>query len=406
MTGPARRFALFYATANVGAFLCFVPLIGLLLPRRMAELDPATSLVSLSWALLCGAVAASLANLAGGAISDRVVVRFGSRLPLIAVGLAATCLSFLPLALAADPAQLVAAFVLFQLCFNLLFAPLAALVTDYVADADKGRMFGLLNLALPISQGSIFLIASSGATALPQGLALIASAVILLFLPLLLGNHLGGARRFPDMHRAEATAASAHGLAITRDFLFAWTARLLVQCASVAVSSYLFLHLAGLVPQGGGGGEDTERWFGQLSLLSALIGIIAGWSIGLASDRMGRRRPFLWVSALAVAAGCLAIATATGRWQVDAGFALFAAGLAGFLTIDGALVAQLVGRAPNRAFLLGVLNLTNTAPGIAVPALTIAVGQMADAASALLFLAVAACAACAAGLAAMIRTVD
>lgn len=406
MTGQARRFALVYATANVGAFLCFVPLIGLLLPRRMAELDPATSLVSLSWALLCGAVAASLANLAGGAISDRVVVRFGSRLPLIAFGLAATCLSFLPVALATDPAQLVAAFVLFQLCFNLLFAPLAALVTDYVADADKGRMFGLLNLALPISQGSIFLIASSGATALPQGLALIASAVIVLFLPLLLGNRPGAARRFPDMHRADAVASSGRPHAVTRDFIFAWTARLLVQCASIAVSSYLFLHLSGLAVQGGGVGNDPERWFGQLSLLSALIGIIAGWSIGLASDRLGRRRPFLWASALAVGAGCLAIAAAAGRGQVDAGFALFAAGLAGFLTIDGALVAQLVGRAPNRAFLLGVLNLTNTVPGIAVPALTIAVGQIANAASAVLFMAVAACAACAAGLAAMIRTVD
>ncbi len=406
MTGPARRFAWVYATANVGAFLCFVPLIGLLLPRRMAELDPATSLVSLSWALLCGAVAASLANLAGGAISDRVVVRFGSRLPLIAFGLVATCLSFLPVALAANPPQLVAAFVLFQLCFNLMFAPLAALVTDYIADADKGRMFGLLNLALPISQGSIFLIASSGATALPQGLALIVPVIIVLFLPLLLGSRAGTARRLPEMHRADAAPASGHPLTVTRDFLFAWTARLLVQCASVAVSSYLFLHLSGLVPQGEGLGDDPERWFGQLSLLSALIGVIAGWGIGLASDRIGRRRPFLWVSALAVAAGCLAIATATGRWQVDTGFALFAAGLAGFLTIDGALVAQLVGRAPNRAFLLGVLNLTNTVPGIAVPALTIAVGQMADAASALLFTAVALCAACAAGLAAMIRTVD
>lgn len=406
MTGPVRRFALVYATANLGAFLCFVPLIGLLLPRRMAELDPATSLVSLSWALLCGAVAASLSNLLWGAISDRVVLRFGSRLPLIALGLAATCLSFLPLVLAADSVQLVAAFVLFQLCFNLLFAPLAALVTDYVADADKGRMFGLLNLALPISQGSIFLIASIDATAMSRGLELIVPVVIMLFLPLLLGNRPGTARRFPDLHRADAVPKSGRPHAVTRDFLFAWTARLLVQCASVAVSSYLFLHLSGLAVQGGGGGNDPERWFGQLSLLSALIGIIAGWSIGLASDRIARRRPFLWASALAVAAGCLTIATATGRGQVDAGFGLFAAGLAGFLTIDGALVAQLVGRAPNRAFLLGVLNLTNTIPAIAVPALTIAVGEMAEAASSVLFLAVAACAACAAGLAAMIRTVD
>jgi MFS family permease len=407
MTGDARRFALQYALANVGAFICFVPLIGLLLPRRMAELDPVASLVSLSWALLCGAVAASLANIGGGAISDRLALRGGSRIRMIALGLALTCLTFPLIAAASTVAQLIAGFVLFQICFNLMFAPLSALVTDYVADADKGRMFGLLNLALPISQGSVFLIASIGLTTLTEGLAVISLVAIVCILPLFLGNWGKALQRLRATHCAVTPSDSQpeHRPPVSRDFLLAWTARLLVQCASVAVGSYLFLHLTALEP-GKHASGSADQWFGQLSLMSALIGIGAGWGIGMASDRIHRRRPFLWASALFVAVGCASLATATDRVQVDVGFALFTAGLAAFLTIDGALVAQLVGRVPNRAFLLGILNLTNTIPGIVVPALTIAVGQLAQSASVFLFIAVAACAACAAGLAAMIRSVD
>ncbi|QJQ32607.1 MFS transporter [Sphingomonas lacunae] len=406
MTDAQRRFALAYVCANVGAFLCFVPLISLMLPRRMAELDPAASLVSTSWALLAGAVAASLANIVGGAVSDRVMVRYGTRMPMIAFGLVATFAAFPALARATTAADLVLAFMLFQVCFNLMFAPLGALATDYVADEDKGRMFGLLNLALPMGQGAIFLVALSGVTSLGPILLVIALVATLCLLPLLLQTHIWRCPQ-PDpearLNFGQIDLPCAR--TVSWDFARAWMARLLVQCASVAVGSYLFLLLAGL-PETSRSEGLASQWFGQLSLLGAVLSVIAGWSIGYLSDRIGRRRPFLWLSALAVAGGCAVIAGAEGRLQLDLGFALFSVGLAAFLTIDGALVAQLVGNSPNRAFLLGILNLTNTLSGVIIPAMTIAMGQATGAASGWLFAAAAAGALLAALLALMIRTID
>lgn len=406
MIGTQRRFALAYVSANVGAFLCFVPLISLLLPRRVAEIDPAGSLVATSWVLLAGAVTASLANIVAGAISDRVLARFGTRMPMIALGLLATCAAFPAIAGAATTFDLILAFMLFQACFNVMFAPLGALVTDHVPDEDKGRMFGLLNLALPIGQGSIFLVAQSGVTSMGSIFFVIGLVAALCLLPLLLQTHLWRSGT-PDLETSvKASQREAPGArTVSWDFVRAWVARLLVQCASVAVGSYLFLLLAGLTAASGGSGT-ASRWFGQLSLLAAVFGVIAGWSIGYLSDRIGRRRPFLWMSALAVAGGCAAIAGADSRLQVDLGFALFSLGLAAFLTIDGALVAQLVGNSPNRAFLLGLLNLTNTLSGVIIPAMTIIMGQVIGTASGLLFAAAATGALVAAGLAVMIRTID
>ena len=54
-------------------------------------------------------------------------------------------------------------------------------------------------------------------------------------------------------------------------------------------------------------------------------------------------------------------------------YALFAIGLAGFLAVDSALVAQLISASARRATLLGVMNLTNTLPGILAPLVTLAV---------------------------------
>ena len=404
MTGDQRRFALAYVSANVGAFLCFVPLINLLLPRRMAELDPAVSLVTTSWALLAGAVTASLVNIIAGAVSDRVLMHFGTRMPVIALGLLATCAAFPVIADAETTTELTLAFMLFQGCFNIMFAPLGALVTDHVADTDKGRVFGLLNLALPIGQGSIFLVAQSGVTNMEEILAVIAVVAAVCMLPLLLRAPLwrGGAIEVPaylnDRHAEVPGAGSA-----SWDFARAWAARLLIQCASVAVGSYLYLFLAGMSRASG---NSASQWFGQLSLLAAVLGVVAGWTIGHLSDQISRRRPFLWLSALAVAGGCAVIAGAGSRLQLDFGFALFSVGLAAFLTIDGALVAQLVGRSPNRALLLGLLNLTNTLSGVIIPAMTIAMGPVIGSAGGPLFAAAAAGALAAAGLALMIRSID
>ncbi len=407
LAGPPtmRRFGWLYATANLGAFVCFIPLIGLLLPQKAMLLSPAGDIALLSWILLGGAIASSLANIVAGWISDRTLQRNASRLPMIGVGLAATLATIAALAAAQTPATLFAAYLLFQLCFNLLFAPFNALATDHIPDAMKGRMFGLLSLALPLSQLAIIAIIALDVQAQPAAFALVAAVATVTILPLLLFGRTAAGPPLAAGGDGSGPAPAPAPLALpSRDFALAWSGRLLIQCAAVAASSYMLVHLvavAGRHPQGG----SAEIWLGRLSVIALVVGLAVGVTIGRWSDRTTRRRPFLWASALLVAAGCAMLAI-TDSWSVIVGgYAVFAIGLTGFLTIDGAVIAQIVGRSGHRAARLGIMNLTNTLPALLIPGLVLMIDGTSPAAIAALFLCVAVGALLAALLASMLRTV-
>ena len=77
-----------YGLALFGVHLAFMPLLVLLLPRRVELLAGGDAATALSWILLFGALAASVSNIAAGVFSDRWLERNGSRRGPVILGLA------------------------------------------------------------------------------------------------------------------------------------------------------------------------------------------------------------------------------------------------------------------------------------------------------------------------------
>ncbi len=398
----ANRFVLLYALANFGALLCFVPLIGLFLPQRAMMLAPDQGVRLISWILLWGAIGSSIANFVAGWVSDRLMSRHGGRLPMVAAGLLATIASFGALAAAATPQALVLAFLLFQICFNLLFSPFNALATDHVPDTMKGRVFGLLSLGLPLAQLAIVAIVALGIRDMPSRLLLIAIAVSVTILPLLIFGRSAAGPLIPPRDTASIAVGVASRFGnLTRDFALAWSGRLLVQCTAVATSSYLLVHLSDPVRAG----DRAESWFSALALTALVSGLLVGVVIGRWSDKMARRRVFLQATALLVAFGCALVGVGYSWATTASGYALFAVGLTGFLTIDGAVVAELIGREGDRGAQLGIMNLTNTLPALVVPLLALLLDSAGLDVTVWLFLCLSAGAIVTAVLASMMRTI-
>jgi MFS family permease len=383
----SSRFGLLYATANVGVFICFIPLVTLILPQRAIEIEPDASVRLLSWTLLAGGIASSLANISAGWLSDRMVKRQGSRIPLIRLGFVLTIASLAVLATVTSPAGLVTGFILFQLAFNTLFSPFNALAADHIPDPDKGRIFGWLSLALPLSQIVVLGLLRSGLDAQGAQLCIIIASVAVLLAPLLIsGRRIAGIRIVPAADAATPQAARPASIyhQLRRDFAFAWVGRFFIQCAAVGAGSFMLIHLSTL-PMEARGGATIDDLFGTITVISLGTGLSVGLLTGIWSDRTGRRRPFLYVASLLVAVGFAAMGVATS-WQIlVAGFSLFAAGFAGFLTIDGAIIAEIVGNGEDRARRLGIINLSNTLPTMVVPGLSLMIGHFGATATPTLF---------------------
>ena len=369
----ARRFAALYVLAMFGAFIAFVPLAPLILPAKIAAIagigGGAAQVEALSWLMIAGGIMAAVGNIGAGHLSDRIHARDRHRRRVIAAGLAAVMVALALLAAAQSFVALLIAVLAFQLALNLLLSPLVALMVDHIDDAAKGMMAGWLGLALPVGSLAVALLTALPPIGSAAQIGVIAAMTALLTLPLILF--------WPRTLRDAAPGVMAAPLSTSgkrpgtgRNFALAWTARLLIQFAAAAILPYLYYYVAHVV-RPPGGEAAVGKWVGGLALTFTIASILSGVMIGSLSDRVRHRQRVLAGAAFTVAAGMAGLASVTGWPQVVGAYAVFAAGLAGFLAVDSALVAQLVSASDRRATLLGIMNLTNTLPGVLAPSVTL-----------------------------------
>lgn len=352
-----------YGLAFLGIFLAFIPLLILLLPRRVEAIAGHADLPALSWLLLIGGIVASISHILAGMWSDRWLLRYGSRRGLIAIGVGAMLISYGGLGSADQLTTLGFALVIFQFALNLALAPLGALLADYVPDARKGRIAGRLNATLPISIAAVSLTSWLYPTDSDAAFYAVGTVGALLTLPLLVRWPFGELEG-----RAPAALAISAVPRPKRDFAIAASARLLVQLGAVVMTSYLYAYLASVNAAGTIGGiTGTTAAIGSLSLVATAAAIIASITSGLFSDFQRARRWPLAVSAVIISGALMVLSMPPSWLGLVLAFAVFHAALASFLALDTALVAQIVSGNKHRGALLGVMNLTNTLPSIIAP---------------------------------------
>lgn len=361
-----------YGLALFGAHLAFMPLLVLLLPRRVEALADGNAATALSQILLTGALVASVANIGAGNLSDRWMRKHGNRRVPLALGMVLTLASYVWLAAAGSVTGLTAAVIAFQLSVNALLSPLSALLTDHFPHGEKGRISGLANAALPLSSAAVaplvWLFPSDG----PGVFLLTGTLAVACIAPLVvIWPFVGPANHSP----APAVPASAPVSSRRRDFALAWIARFVVQLGAAFMIGYLYIFVGATSTQAGGQADGTEnaRRIAVLALSATLFATTSALACGRLSDRLRQRRLPLAIAAIC-AGFALAVLGSDPAWMVFlAAYALFHAGLAGFLAIDTALVAEMVTANARRAALLGIMNLTNTLPSVIAPGIALIV---------------------------------
>ncbi|AOL95258.1 Sugar phosphate permease [Porphyrobacter sp. LM 6] len=350
-------FLVLFALAAAGGAVAYVPLLTVLMPQRIVQLQGGEDVAALAQVTFLGAVAASLANIAAGILSDRSK----RRRPWIVAGLIASCLLLLAVGEARSVSELVLLIMAWQVALNLMLSPLMAWAGDCFPDSQKGVLGGALALAPALGALAGSLVTFAGLVSPQARLGLVALLVCALVLPAVV---FGGGRIRPALMQATDRAATPVARQ-DRVVMRMWAARLLVQVAEGGMFAFLLYWLRSLEP--GYPENGAANIFSAVLVCAVPLSLLLGrWS-----DRHGRPVQPLTGAALLCAAGLLTMAAAGSLGWAIAGYVLFASAAAIFLSLHSGQTLRVLPAPQHRGRDLGVFNLTNTVPGMVMPWLTV-----------------------------------
>ncbi|GAA0814532.1 MFS transporter [Spirilliplanes yamanashiensis] len=368
---PVRRgWVALLSLAGLGLWMAFFTPIQVLLPQQIEQIAPADKEVMLGWVTGLGALAALVANPLAGALSDRTTLRLGGR----ALGrrhpwtLGGAVLGALGLALLAGQHTIAGVALCWagaQVCLNAMLATLTAAVPDRVPVAQRGAVSGWVGIpqVAGLVLGVVLVTAVvSGTTA---GYLTVAALTVLLALPFTLSTP---DDPLPPAH-VPPWRETLTGFWVSPrrhpDFAWAFGTRFAIQLGNAIGTLYLLYFLTDAVRL-----PDPEG--GVLVLIGVYTLALVATTVlgGVLSDRSGRRKVYvIWSGVVMAAATALLAVRPTWPGAVTAA-AILGAGYGIYVSVDAALITQVLPGAAGRAKDLGIINVANSAPQVLGPALS------------------------------------
>ena len=357
-----------FATAWLGVWMAQLTPVQLLLPVQIEAQLEATYWVDnvVAFGVVSGiaGLCALIAYPLTGALSDRTTSRFGRRRPWIAAGAALFAAALLLLGLQESIVGIAIFWSLALTGFCVLTAALTATISDQVPVDQRGFVSGWISA--PQAVGTILGLVLVTELFVGQffGYAAMAGLLVLLVLPFLL--------RVPDavLPAAERltfrTLIEGFWISPRQYPDFGWTllSRVLVNFGNAFGTALLLQFL-----QYGLKVENAEDTLIMLVLVYMVFVILASLGLGKLSDKIGRRKPFVFVAAALQGVAALMLAFAP-----DLGVAFVAGGLLGlgygcFLSVDQALATQVLPDPHTRGKDLGIMNIATAVPQAMAPLL-------------------------------------
>lgn len=312
-----------------------------------------------------------------GWLSDRTVSPWGRRTPWLVALAAVSATGLLGLGLAAVPEVLVLAYLVYQTgasgqggIFNAILPDLVPLNRRGLASGVLATMAGLGGIAGLSCISGILYVAGEGRTGVLWGYAAIALVVVCLT-----AVTVRSLREPPADRAVSATSAKDRRLGRIRSFLtalgdrdFAWSAanRALFNFGYFSVQPFLAFYFrdVGHSPHP----SASAALWGVLIVVSAVGPAILG---GRASDRLGRRKPFLYASGLAQAIVVVAMVGGLpfSYAMAYADAVLFGLGYGLYYAVDLALACDVLPDAGAAGRDMGIWHAAYSVPPVLAPAL-------------------------------------
>jgi MFS family permease len=300
VAAPAGRFGNLRHTALsafwFGNFFMWQPLTTVVIQNQIDAVVPkANQGTAIGLAVSVGGLFAMTIPPIVGAISDRLNTPFGRRRPIMIAATLLTLPGLLILATANNYPQIVIGYGWIQFFFNAAGAAFAGIIPDVVPAQDFGRASGFLATMVQLGSGAGLFANTILAGAHADRWIYLAFAVVmcLTLVPTSLAAAGEGSQPTPPKPKL-ALAAAIHEFfrpMLGGDFAWVILTRFFVSAGITAVAYYLnnfFRDVVGVSDPG----QFTSLWF----LVVLLVAIPFGLAGGFYSDRMKRRKAFVYAS--------------------------------------------------------------------------------------------------------------
>jgi MFS family permease len=358
-----------YAAAYLATSLVFIaPLLVTLALKVNSLVGAEEAPNSLSLIAGVGSFVSIVSNPFFGRLSDRTTSRFGMRRPWLLIGVTGGTLGILIVALAPTVSLVLVGWCLAQLFFNAVLAVLVAVLPDQVPVEQRGTVAGVLGVCLPTaSVGGTYLVNVFTGDELAMFLApcAIGGFFIVLFALLLDDRRLAPEDK-PPWSLAQLLGTYYVSPRKYPDFAWAFASRFMFLLAYAFLVTYQAFYL---LEHLGTAEDEVPRQIFLGTLTQAVMVVAASLVGGHLSDRTGRRKLFVASAAVVYGTALFMIAVAGDFDGFLVGMAVGGLGFGLYLSVDLALVADVLPGADSTAKDLGVLNMAGALPFTLAPAM-------------------------------------
>jgi MFS family permease len=356
-----------FTTVWLGVWMAQLTPVQLLLPAQIdAELHPENWVDSVvAFGVISGiaAVATIIAYPLTGALSDRTTSRFGRRRPWVLIGALVFAAALVSLGFQTQMWAIGAVWVAASVGFCIMTAALTATIADQVPVNQRGFVSGWMSAPQAVGIIVGLVLVTELVTEATFGYALLAGLLLVLAIPFL-------SRREQPLVATERARVTAKSI-ITGFWIspraypdFGWTllSRVLVSVGNALGTSLLLYFLMFQLND-----EHAEDDLIVLTLIYMVFVIAASLVLGRLSDRLGRRKVFVFIASALQGVAALLLALFP-----DLTVAMLAAGLLGlgygcFLSVDQALATQVLPDPASRGKDLGIMNIASAVPQAVAP---------------------------------------
>ncbi|HZU93984.1 MAG TPA: MFS transporter [Microbacterium sp.] len=364
-----RRLLPSLLVASLTLFATYGGLIAILLPSQILLIDEANKVGNLAVVTTISFVFTLFAQPIVGALSDRTRSRLGRRAPWMVLGAIVGGIFLFGLGSLTEIVLIAVFWTIIQVALNFFQAPLTAITADRFPRSKRGGASAMIGLGTQLGMTVGIMLAGAFAAQVGIGYSAFGAAVIVVSVLFALVNR--------DWSSKDASVEPFRWSAFFRgfwisprrhpDFAWAFAARFLLILGYFVVSAYQLYMLTDYIGLELAEAQGAVVTLTLVAFIPTLIAIaLSGWW----SDKVGRRKVFIYAASVVMIAGLampLIQPNMTGMILMaivnGVGFGLY-------MSVDAALMTEVL---PNEGVSagkdLGILNVATNVPQALSPAI-------------------------------------